>query len=347
MWKMMLHSLVLTSVWSARPLLYTQDPLQQRKLWDSFKIRFSKQYATADQEAHRFRVFVNKLRIIDERNAQEEPKGGAQHGITQFADLTTTEFKTQYLTFQANNNATVVEEVVFPELRSSAVGVKADWTGIYTTPIKNQGHCGSCWAFSAVEQTESDAIRTLGIKTPLSTQQVISCDLVDHGCDGGDTSTAYDYIRFTSKGLVSALHYPDTSHRTGDNGECDIFKLGKPVVKVKGFKRITGLLSKEKAMASYVNSTGPLSICVDAQNWDSYVGGVMSTCGQKVDHCVQIVGIDTTGLGILHPPYWKVRNSWGPLWGEAGHIRLRYGVNECALSHEPTYVEVANATQKT
>ena len=73
-------------------------------------------------------------------------------------------------------------------------------------------------------QCRRDAIRTLGIKTPLATQQVISCDLIDQGCDGGDTGTAYGYIK-RSKGLVSGRQYPDTSHITGDTGSCRIFDL--------------------------------------------------------------------------------------------------------------------------
>ncbi len=71
----------------------------------------------------------------------------------------------------------------------------------------------------------------------------------------------------------------------------------------------------------------------------------MSNCGDSTDHCVQIVGIDTTGAGIFHPPYWKVRNSWGGLWGEFGYIRLRYGVDECNLADEPTYAQVAKPAQ--
>ena len=134
-----------------------------------------------------------------------------------------------------------------PELGAN-IQVKRDWTGTYTTAIKNQGSCGSCWAFSAVEQTESDAIRTLGISTPLSTQQVISCDLVDGGCNGGNTGSAYGYMK-RSKGVVSAKDYPDRSHATGGTGSCAPLKLSHPVVKVEALgpivqKLINALLGK-------------------------------------------------------------------------------------------------------
>ena len=87
-------------------------------------------------------------------------------------------------------------------------------------------------------------------------------------------------------------------------------------------------------MASYVQSTGPLSVCVDANNWNSYTGGIMSVCGTSVDHCVQAVGVDASS-------YWKVRNSWGTSWGESGFIRLKYGQNTCAITNDPTYATVA------
>jgi C1A family cysteine protease len=90
-------------------------------------------------------------------------------------------------------------------------------------------------------------------------------------------------------------------------------------------------------MASYVQSTGPLSVCLDASSWSSYTSGIMSSCGDSVDHCVQAVGVypaSTDG-------YWKVRNSWGTSWGESGYIRLAYGANTCDITNDPTYTVVS------
>jgi C1A family cysteine protease len=207
---------------------------------------------------------------------------------------------------------------------------KKDWTGTYTTDIKDQGRCGSCWAFSAVSQVESDAMRTLGKSETLSTQQVISCDKYDGGCNGGNTETAYRYLK-GSKGAVKASAYPDTSHTNGKTGSCKSSALSSPVIKVTGYTAV----KSETKMASYVGSTGPLSVCVDAERWSSYKSGILSNCGTQLDHCVQAVGIDT-GAG-----YWKVRNSWGKSWGESGHIRLKYGQNTCGIAKDATYASVA------
>ena len=82
--------------------------------------------------------------------------------------------------------------------------------------------------------------------------------------------------------------------------------------------------------------TGPLSVCLDANNWNTYTGGIMKSCGNRVDHCVQAVGVDTGSGG-----YWKVRNSWGTTWGEGGYIRLAYGQNTCDITNDPTYTKVS------
>ena len=90
-------------------------------------------------------------------------------------------------------------------------------------------------------------------------------------------------------------------------------------------------------MAEYVQTTGPLSVCVDASEWGTYTSGVLSTCGQAVDHCVQAVGIDTKD------GYWKVRNSWGTAWGERGFIRVQYGNNTCNITSDSNFAEVSLA----
>mmetsp|Transcript_154 Transcript_154/g.659 ORF Transcript_154/g.659 Transcript_154/m.659 type:complete len:161 (-) Transcript_154:116-598(-) len=95
----------------------------------------------------------------------------------------------------------------------------------------------------------------------------------------------------------------------------------------------------EKSMVSYVLTTGPLSVCLDASTWSTYTGGIMASCGTMIDHCVQAVGVDT-GKG-----FWTVRNSWGVGWGEDGFIRLKLGQDTCAIANDPTYVAVSQIAQ--
>lgn len=193
-----------------------------------------------------------------------------------------------------------------------------------------QGYCGSCWAFSATEQIESDAIRQLGLAYQLSAEQITQCASAAFGCGGGWTEVAYGYVK-TAGGMVTEAVYPYTSYQ-GVTGTCRV-DTSQAVVGITGFTTLNG----ESQMASYVQSTGPLSVCVDASTWNAYNGGVMSVCGKSVNHCVQAVGVDVAS------GYWKVRNSWGTGWGESGFIRLAYGSNTCAITNDPTYVQTVKA----
>lgn len=199
---------------------------------------------------------------------------------------------------------------------------------------KNQGYCGSCWAFSATEQIESDTMRTLETTFILSPEQIVQCDTKAFGCGGGWTESAYGYVK-TTGGIEEDSAYPYTSYQ-GVTGTCKVNKSAFKVT-VDSFTTIGGSTTTEieNNMAAYMQTTGPLSVCLDANSWNSYQGGIMSVCGQSVDHCVQAVGVDASTGG-----YWLVRNSWGTSWGENGYIRLAYGQNTCDITNDPTYTSV-------
>jgi len=164
----------------------------------------------------------------------------------------------------------------------------------------------------------------------MSPQQLVDCDEQSYGCNGGYTTTAYDYIK-NAGGLESWNDY----RYTATTDRCN-FNQNDVVAKVNGW--IWTGQGNENSMASWLPN-GPISICVDAHSWDDYTGGVMSSrqCGNDIDHCVLIVGYNFQ----QNPPYWIVRNSWGTDWGvQQGFIYLQYGQNTCSLTTEPTSAQV-------
>jgi C1A family cysteine protease len=303
--------------------LFSSNVEHQKFMWSQYKQEYAKEY-TSSEETTRFSHFVDNLKIIDERNKAEN--GSAFHGLTKFSDMSQEEFASKYLNAKPNPNRASFKVA---EITTAPKGTEVvDWSGVLTTPVKDQGYCGSCWAFSATEQIESDAMRTLGKTWLLSAEQITQCDKTSFGCGGGWTEHAYDYVK-KEGGLEQESDYPYTSSQ-GVTGTCHS-DAKKEVVGVSGYTTING----ESQMASYVESTGPLSVCLDANSWNSYRGGIMTQCGKQVDHCVQAVGVKASSDG-----YWKVRNSWGTSWGEDGYIRLAYGANTCAITSDPTYVDV-------
>jgi len=205
------------------------------------------------------------------------------------------------------------------------------------TPVKDQGQCGSCWAFSATETIESVWILA-GKKTEiLAPQQIVDCDTQDQGCNGGLPNDAFDYVKQCG-GLDTEQSYPYTAHQ----GQC-AFKKQDIGSTVTGYKMATSN-GDETTLQASVSSVSPISIGVDAEQWQNYNGGVMTAdqCGSKtdIDHAVQLIGYDTTA----NPPYWIVRNSWNTNWGIEGYIELEMHQDTCGITTMCSYATTSGTT---
>ncbi|EPY40149.1 cathepsin L [Angomonas deanei] len=194
------------------------------------------------------------------------------------------------------------------------------------TNIKNQGNCGSCWAHSAVEAIESHWAIATGNLHVLSQQQLTSCTPnPDHcggsgGCSGSVESLAFDYVK-EAGGLVEEWLYPYTSY-FGDSGTCKTISTFDVVAKLSGFVDVPK--DDQNALMDALAFKGPIAVSVDASHWSSYSGGIFDGCSYAKNitqnHAVQLVGY---GHDVsLKKDYWIIRNSWGPLWGENGYMRL-------------------------
>merc|ERR1712046_464333 len=234
------------------------------------------------------------------------------------------------------------------------------------TPVKNQGQCGSCWAFSATEAIESQMILQTGSKYDftLSPQQIASCtpDSGQYGClgcNGGFTEGAYEYVK-SAPGLANGFYIPYAQGLTESEptmacpqakvsqitGEYE--KLSCSYAQVSGYSYAVkpcteGACTHQdlKGLAAALEKT-PLSVCVNAGVWNDYTGGVLTSaaCGSMAadeqDHCVMAVGFNATAP----TPYWIVRNSWATTWGEDGYIYLEMAKNTCGLADDATIPNV-------
>merc|ERR1712032_525070 len=273
-------------------------------------------------ELRRARIFSKNMAIAKKDN--EEAGGEAIFGATKFSDLTAAEFKSQYLTYRRSDRqfrGSPFAEVLQPSAPASdSVDWRTKQEGVVSA-VKNQGNCGSCWAYSATEEIESMWVLAGNKPIKLSPQQIISCDKNDLGCNGGDTITAYKYV-MKAGGMASEKEYKDTSERTGKSNDQD-----------------------EDTMAANIEQTGPASICINAEKWQNYKKGVMTGkhCGKHtanaLDHCVQVVGFSGYTKGE-QTGYWIVRNSWQTDWGIDGYIHLQMGENTCGVANEATFATI-------
>jgi len=221
------------------------------------------------------------------------------------------------------------------ELDFTDVPDSKDWRdedGV-VSDVKDQGGCGSCWAFSAVETLESHLAIATGSSPKLSPQQIVSCSPNPQhcggtgGCDGSTQPLAFDYTK--TAGITTESSYP----YRGSTGTCDSSKI-KPVAYNDGYAQLT--TNNYTELVTAAGTKGPIAISIAASGFkfQFYGGGVLSNCNDYVmDHAVQLVGYGTDS----GKDYWLVRNSWGS-WGESGYIRMqRYGEGKepCGTDRSP------------
>eukprot|EP01125_Pyxidicula_operculata_P001813 TRINITY_DN11662_c0_g1_i1.p1 TRINITY_DN11662_c0_g1~~TRINITY_DN11662_c0_g1_i1.p1 ORF type:complete len:325 (-),score=87.59 TRINITY_DN11662_c0_g1_i1:41-1015(-) len=299
-------------------------------LFENFKVKYNKVYATPEEHDLRFGIFSSNLKLASKYNALE---GNSIYGVTKFMDLTPEEFRGKYLMPKGSIKHNYEQEFVNFNVPAE-IPQSFDWVSKgAVTPVKDQGQCGSCWAFSATEAIESQWFLTKNQLPVLAPQQIVDCDVNngDEGCNGGDTPTAYEYV-IKQGGLDTEASYPYTA----EDGTCK-FQQSTIGATIKSWTYITQNKNETEMQAKLV-ALGPQSICVDASSWQFYVGGaVTSFCGNSLDHCVMITGYKpyTDVLGFTFP-VWLVRNSWGADWGESGFIFVEIGSDLCGVADEVT-----------
>jgi len=329
--------------------------------WEQFKSAYKKTYATDADEHMRYKLFLQSKERVEKLNALN---GQPAFGLNWMSDRMDSEkHKTGY-------NVPKDFKPTAPILNLTS-GMRSprgiDWRFTKAvTPVKNQGQCGSCWAFSATEAIESQMILSTGGKYDftLSPQQIASCAPSTGtygclGCNGGFTEGAYEYVK-SAPGLANGFYIPyeQSLTETQDTLACPTQKVNQ----INGeFEQLSGSYAQVsgysyavppctfgscenqdlKALAAALEST-PVSVCVNAGVWNDYTGGVLTAaaCGSMgaayQDHCVMAVGFNTSAP----TPYWIVRNSWATTWGEQGYIYLEMAKNTCGVADDVTIPNV-------
>ncbi|VDP79666.1 unnamed protein product [Echinostoma caproni] len=281
-----------------------KEPENVRELYEEFKVKYGKNHAN-DVDEYRFTVFKDNLKKAKWYEAMDQ--GTAEYGITKFSDLTAEEFEREYLNPEMRQQLSVanVDVVTSDKVPPESLDWRAKGA---VTPVQEQGHCGSCWAFSAIGNVEGQWFLKTGELLKMSEQQLVDCDRSDYGCSGGWPLIAYEMLAKMG-GVEREIDYPYVGHYQ----KCMLNK-DKFVAYVNTSMRVS---QDEAQIAAYMAEHGPLSMALNANRLQYYTKGIL----HPFSFMCTATGINHAVLGVGYgiedkKPYWIVKNSWGLDWGE-------------------------------
>eukprot|EP01040_Poterioochromonas_malhamensis_P013232 gene13233-14529_t len=310
------------AITAARPSLEQLDTYTFEQFIKEYNLSFKE-----DELPQRRALFQSEIQRIKAHNAKNL---SWKEGVNKFTVMTAAEKKAFFGHSKALGRSQkkslksarkLPDDFVLQPV--DALPKHVDWreAGI-VGPVKDQGHCGSCWAFASTATIESHVAKASGYLYDLSIQQIASCTPNPNscggtgGCQGATSELAFDYVS-NSAGLFQEYQYSYQSYYAQDYA-CTI-PSGKPVAAIDGYVQLPA--NNYTALLNAVARVGPVAIAVDASNWHSYESGIFNGCNQvnpDINHGVVLVGYGEE----KGQKYWIVRNSWSPTFGERGFIRV-------------------------
>ncbi|XP_047074147.1 senescence-specific cysteine protease SAG39-like [Lolium rigidum] len=314
-----------------------------RERYEKWMAEHGRTYKNSAEKARRFEVFKSNAHFIDSYNAAAGPGAKSRPGLTtnNFADLTEAEFNNIYIRRRSLPRPPSVVETgfMYGNVCLSHIPASIDWREKgAVTPVKDQGSCGCCWAFSAVAAVEGiHQIKTQNL-TSLSEQQLMDCSTGanNRGCNLGDMDEAFRHI-VHSGGLTTeeAYGYEAKQSTCRSSGK-------QAAAQIRGFQYVPPL--NETALLLAV-AHQPVSIALDGNNTafrffdgTGIFGAADEQCTTELNHAVTAVGYGTDENGSK---YWLMKNSWGSRWADKGYVKIARDVASntglCGLAMQASY----------
>ncbi|KAG7153917.1 digestive cysteine proteinase 2 [Homarus americanus] len=301
--------------------------------WEHFKGKYGRQYVDAEEDSYRRVIFEQNQKYIEEFNKKyENGEVTFNLAMNKFGDMTLEEFNAVMKGNIPRRSAPV--SVFYPKKETGPQATEVDWrTKGAVTPVKDQGQCGSCWAFSTTGSLEGQHFLKTGSLISLAEQQLVDCSRPygPQGCNGGWMNDAFDYIK-ANNGIDTEAAYPYEAR----DGSCR-FDSNSVAATCSGHTNIAS--GSETGLQQAVRDIGPISVTIDAahSSFQFYSSGVYyepSCSPSYLDHAVLAVGYGSEG----GQDFWLVKNSWATSWGDAGYIKMsRNRNNNCGIATVASY----------
>jgi KDEL-tailed cysteine endopeptidase len=295
--------------------------------FDNFKQVYNKTYFNDTINSNRYDIYCKNVNYITDFNKQNN---SFVLGINKFTDLTNEEFNSRNRYIPSSKKANLNYKLI----TATSVPKSLDWRDYNkVTTIKDQGQCGSCWAFSAIGSLEGVNAISTGNLYNLSEQELVDCSTTNNGCGGGFMDNAFKYMMENGSCLYDKYPY------IGSDGKCTANKC-KSVVNVSHY---IDVLPNSETQLLYSLLRNPISVAIDASDgsFQFYKHGIynFTNASPQLDHGVVLVGFgrDT----IYNMEYWIVKNSWGVDWGDSGYIYMLRNIDSdhgmCGIAMDPSY----------
>lgn len=278
------------------------------------------------------------MKMIELHNGEYS---SGKHGFTMemnaFGDMTNDEFKQVMNGYRHKKSK---KGKTFQEPLLLQIPKSVDWREKgYVTPVKDQGQCGSCWAFSATGALEGQMFHKTGKLVSLSEQNLVDCSRTqgNQGCNGGLMDYAFTYIK-DNGGLDSEDSYPYEAKE-------EICKYN-PDFAVANDTGFVDIPPREKALMKAVATVGPIAAAIDAghPSFQFYKSGIYyepDCSSQNLDHGILVVGYGVEETDTNSSKYWLVKNSWGSGWGAEGYVKIaKDRNNHCGIAAAASYPTV-------
>ncbi|KAF5474511.1 hypothetical protein F2P56_006404 [Juglans regia] len=329
----------LLGIWACQATCRMLDEVSMLERHERWMAHHGRTYKDNAEKKMRFKLFKRNVELIESSNS--DGNRPYKLSVNQFADQSNEEFQASYNGYKrlSNNRPRSSHGAPFRYNNVTIVPSRIDWRKKgAVTPVKDQGICGCCWAFSAVAAMEGITYIKTGKSVSLSEQELVDCDTKgdNEGCEGGLMDDAFKFI-IHNRGLTTEGKYPYKA----DDGICNKNKIASHAAKITGYEHVPA--NNEKALLKAV-ANQPVSVAIDASSFDIqfYSSGVFKgECGIELDHGVTAVGY---GTAKDRTKYWLVKNSWGTDWGEDGYIRMERGIDDreglCGIAMEASYPNI-------